>query len=160
MFLVKNDCISFYPINQFKPDPSSLTSRLVKDSVCDWGDSLSLKHFMQNCQILLNFVTKLLGNSSDYPQSTLVSTGTCANTWGPFTSGILMFCWHCQGMASSGKAGYVGAWDLALSGIPVQGHLPQNSVPYLILTCPRVENSPPFPLLPLSNDLPFLPSFS
>lgn len=68
--LGENDCISFYPVDQFKPEPTSLASRLVKDSVCDCRNSLSLKGFMQNCQILLNFLTKLLGNGSDYPTVT------------------------------------------------------------------------------------------
>lgn len=118
--LSKNDCISFYPVDQFKPEPTSLASRLVKDSVCDCGNSLSLKSFMQNCQILLNFLTKLLGNGSDYPTVTPGFHWNLCRSMRPFASGILMFRWHCEGKACSGEAGSVGAWDLALSGIPVQ----------------------------------------
>ena len=71
MFLVKNHSISFYPVNQFKSEPTSLASRLVKDPVCDCGDFLSVKDFMHHCQILLNFLTELLENGSDYPRVNL-----------------------------------------------------------------------------------------
>lgn len=160
MNALKNNCVSFRPINQFKPEPASLASRLVMASVCAYWDSPCLQGLIQNCQVLLksqgSWEAVLLPL-----QSKLVSTGTCASPQGPLSQGFWMMLWvHCWGKARLGETGYVCAWDLALPDTPGQGHLPQGSVPCVPLTSPRVENSPPFSLLLLSKGPPSLLSTS
>lgn len=147
MFLVKNHSISFYPVNQFKSEPTSLASRLVKDPVCDCGDFLSVKDFMHHCQILLNFLTELLENGSDYPRVNLFFPWDLCRSMRTYclrNSDVLLTlprqgkfgwgwsCWH----RGSGPARY-----------PSPRPPTQNPVPSLPLASPRVENSTYFSCL-------------
>jgi hypothetical protein len=117
--LIKNNCISFYPINQFKLSPPWCSFRLTIDSVCDYCEFSSLTSFMPDCQTLLKSQSPWKAILITL-EPTLFFTGTYASRWTSFVSGVLWFgdCW---GKASLGESKYVCLW-LISSLNPNPGH--------------------------------------
>lgn len=152
--LSKSNCISC-PVNQFKPEPSSLGSILAKGSFRLWLLGPPILQARVHVKLPDSLaVTKLLGSQSGYPRINPISTGTCDSQWGPFVSRVLMLRWHC--------------WVRLVISVP--GTWPWQ-VPQFRATCRSVLCSlslcslskleqPFFSPLALSKGLPFLPALS